>query len=206
MISSRQTSAHDHNIDAAIKCLRAVKGTQLNSTQLTAQLSCYSSGPKSTDTTPEEHNTHTEWIQHVERHALLRVYTQKSPSTIEQISQPLLRSSATTHTRWNISSTSLNSPIIILTAKINTYSLAFTFPLYRDVSINSSDVGHFKLAHPLTLQIFIRLFTYAWRQTGYGDLKPDPRWNISQAWRAQLTWLEAHWSAYGSYICIGSVT
>ena len=113
------------------------------------------------------------------------------------------------HTRWNISSTSLNFTRLYnnnLTAKINTYSLAFTFPLYRDVSINSSDVGHFKLAHPLTLQIFIRLFKYAWRQTGYGDLKPDPRWNISQAWRAQLTWLEAHWSAYGSYICIGSVT
>ena len=36
MISTRQTSAHDNNIVTAIKCLRAVPGTPLNSTQLAA--------------------------------------------------------------------------------------------------------------------------------------------------------------------------
>ena len=107
----------------------------------------------------------------VERHALLRVNTQNIavnhradlPSTA-----PLLGNythaeiiSSTSHNSIPHQLLHFNYSTVNTTAKINSYSLASTFPLYRDISINSSDVGYFKLAHPTTEQVFIRLFKYA---------------------------------------------
>jgi len=94
-----------------------------------------------------------------------RRHSNTSPSTNEQIPHQLLRSSATNtrtncsfNTRW---SSQLN--LWVSTATISSYSLASTFPLYREISINSYDVGYFKLVHPTTVQVFIRLHKYAWR-------------------------------------------
>jgi len=94
-----------------------------------------------------------------------------SLSTIEQISHQLLRSSATkprTHVEIvsSLHSTSTQHQLNlnwISTAKISSYSLASTFPLYREISINSYDVGYFKSEHPTTVQVFIRLHKYTWR-------------------------------------------
>jgi len=158
--STRQTSAHDNNIDSAIKCLRAVPGTQLNS-----QLNSADTRPVPNRRTPRQRNTTLTQSDYNTLNGThyfaytLRNRRQPSSRSIKNCSAP-----RQLHPHAEISaqlhSTSLNS-IIIITAKINTYSLAPTFPLYRDISINSSDVGHFKLAHPMTLQIFIRLFKYA---------------------------------------------
>jgi len=50
--STRQTSAHDNNIDSAIKFLRAVPGTQLNS-----QLNSAVTRPVQNRRTPRQRNT-----------------------------------------------------------------------------------------------------------------------------------------------------
>ena len=92
-----------------------------------------------------------------------------SPLTIEQITQQLLRSSATkpqTHAEI-ISSTSLNHKLNPNSASTLPRSTLIAwlhlFPAVQRDSINSDDVGCFKPWHPMTVQVFIRLLTYAWR-------------------------------------------
>ena len=142
---------------------RAPLNSQLDSAVTRPVLNRPTPRLRNTTLTQSDHN-------HVERHALLRVNTQNiAVNHRADLLYQLLRSSATnprTHAEI-ISSTSLNSiphqllhfncSTVNTTAKIN----SSTFPLYRDISINSSDVGYFKLAHPTTEQVFIRLFKYA---------------------------------------------